>query len=108
MTDLNTLQIQEKTSFGLVFHLVFDVHLIQASSVQIDPAIPVKRYFRSSLEMVRMAKAYYSEGNLESAFVLYQKYLRYVHTHHIFIVLHTNHFIVGIGGFHIEMLYTWS
>lgn len=48
----------------------------QASSVNVDPAIPIKRYFRSSTELMRMAKVYYAEGSLEQAFVLYQKYLR--------------------------------
>lgn len=50
----------------------------QASSVSIDIRIPAKRYFRSSLEMTRMAKVYFAEDNLESAFVLYQKYLWFV------------------------------
>jgi len=48
----------------------------QAGLVRVNIQIPAKRYYRSSLEIVRMAKVYYSEGNLESAFVLYQKYLR--------------------------------
>ncbi|KAF6021490.1 STAMBP [Bugula neritina] len=47
----------------------------QAGLVRVNIQIPAKRYYRSSLEIVRMAKVYYSEGNLESAFVLYQKYL---------------------------------
>ena len=48
----------------------------QASTVKLDPAVQIKRYFRSSLEVMRMAKVYYAEGSLEQAFVLYQKYLR--------------------------------
>ncbi|ELU02238.1 hypothetical protein CAPTEDRAFT_20376 [Capitella teleta] len=43
--------------------------------VDVDPTIPPKRYFRSGLEMLRMATVYLEEGNLESAFVLYSKFV---------------------------------
>ncbi len=45
------------------------------SGVEIDPTIPAKRYFRSGLEMIRMANVYYDEGDWESAFILYSKYI---------------------------------
>ncbi|CAH1794696.1 unnamed protein product [Owenia fusiformis] len=43
--------------------------------VEVDKAIPPRRYFRSGVEMLRMATQYHSEGDLESAFVLYSKYI---------------------------------
>ena len=43
--------------------------------VTVDPSIPPKRYFRSGLEMIRMANVYYDEGDYESAFVLYSKFI---------------------------------
>lgn len=46
-----------------------------ACKVEIDDAIPPKRYLRSGLEMMRMAKVYQEEGNYESAFVLYTKFI---------------------------------
>ena len=46
-----------------------------ACQVEVDMAIPPKRYFRSGLEMLRMAKVYHEEGNMESAFVLYMKFI---------------------------------
>ncbi|BES87492.1 JAB_MPN [Nesidiocoris tenuis] len=45
------------------------------SAVEIDAKIPPHRYYRSGLEMVRMANAYLEEGSLESAFVLYMKFM---------------------------------
>ncbi|XP_022237832.1 STAM-binding protein-like [Limulus polyphemus] len=45
------------------------------SSVVVDPNIPPHRYFRSGNEMVRMAKVYMDEQNLENAFILYTKYI---------------------------------
>ncbi|KAK2174656.1 hypothetical protein NP493_786g01022 [Ridgeia piscesae] len=44
-------------------------------AVEVDPLIPPKRYFRSGREMIRMADVYYDEDNLESAFVLYSKFI---------------------------------
>ena len=44
--------------------------------VEVDPSIPPKRYYRSGLEMVRMANVYYEEGDLEKAFILYSKFIR--------------------------------
>lgn len=35
----------------------------------------IVRYYRSGLEMVRMANVYYDEGNLESAYCLYLKFM---------------------------------
>lgn len=45
------------------------------SGVVIDESIPLKRYFRSGKEMLRMAEVYRKEGDLESAFILYTKYI---------------------------------
>ena len=43
--------------------------------VEVDANIPAKRYFRSGLEMIRMANVYNDEKNYESAFVLYSKFI---------------------------------
>ncbi|RZB41167.1 STAM-binding protein-like, partial [Asbolus verrucosus] len=51
-------------------------HLIDYSNaVEVDLHIPPARYYRSGLEMVRMANVYYNEGNLENAYVLYLKFM---------------------------------
>ncbi|XP_031568200.1 STAM-binding protein-like [Actinia tenebrosa] len=46
-----------------------------ASLIEVDNDIPPKRYFRSGLEMERMANVYLDERNYESAFVLYTKFI---------------------------------
>ncbi|EDO44971.1 predicted protein, partial [Nematostella vectensis] len=46
-----------------------------ASHVDVDSNIPPKRYFRSGVELERMAKIYQDERNYESAFILYTKYI---------------------------------
>ncbi|XP_066156389.1 STAM-binding protein-like [Euwallacea fornicatus] len=43
--------------------------------VEVDFNVPPKRYYRSGLEMVRMANVYYKEGNLENAYYLYLKFM---------------------------------
>ncbi|CAL4122530.1 unnamed protein product, partial [Meganyctiphanes norvegica] len=47
----------------------------QGNAVEVDPNIPLRRYFRSGLEMVRMANVYAEEGSLENAFILYMKFM---------------------------------
>uniref|UniRef100_W5KDA0 STAM binding protein b n=1 Tax=Astyanax mexicanus TaxID=7994 RepID=W5KDA0_ASTMX len=47
----------------------------KGSSVDVNEAVPARRYFRSGMEMIRMAHVYAEEGNLEHAFVLYNKYI---------------------------------
>ncbi|NXL76385.1 STABP protein, partial [Leptocoma aspasia] len=50
--------------------------LIRAgSSVEVSEDVPPRRYFRSGVEMLRMATVYCEEGNLEHAFILYNKYI---------------------------------
>ncbi|XP_020612865.1 STAM-binding protein-like isoform X3 [Orbicella faveolata] len=46
-----------------------------AGQVEVDNSIAPKKYFRSGVEMERMAKIYHDEGNLESAFILYSKFI---------------------------------
>ncbi|XP_039434123.1 STAM-binding protein-like [Culex pipiens pallens] len=46
-----------------------------SNSVEVDGNIPIKRYYRSGLEMVRMAAVYLAEGNVESAYILYMKFI---------------------------------
>ena len=43
--------------------------------VDVNPAIPIHRYYRSGREMIRMANVYYEEGNIVDAFVLYSKFI---------------------------------
>ncbi|XP_067251611.1 STAM binding protein b isoform X3 [Chanodichthys erythropterus] len=47
----------------------------KGSTVDMNEAVPVRRYFRSGMEMIRMAHVYGEEGNTEHAFVLYNKYI---------------------------------
>jgi len=46
-----------------------------AAEFRIDSNIPIRRYFRSGQEMIKMAEVYNKEGSQESAFVLYMKYM---------------------------------
>lgn len=46
-----------------------------AAEFLIDPNIPIRRYFRSGQEMIKMAEVYHNEGSLEAAYVLYMKYM---------------------------------
>ncbi|KAJ8733455.1 hypothetical protein PYW08_001753 [Mythimna loreyi] len=43
--------------------------------VDVDPNVPPRRYYRSGLEMVRMANVYLAEGSLENAYILYIKFM---------------------------------
>lgn len=45
------------------------------SQVEVDEAIPIRRYFRSGMEILRMGTVYHEEGSLESAFILYSKFI---------------------------------
>ena len=47
----------------------------KGSSVEVSDDMPPRRYFRSGMEMIRMALIYTEEGNIERAFVLYNKYI---------------------------------
>ncbi|XP_060624746.2 AMSH-like protease isoform X1 [Anolis sagrei] len=44
-------------------------------NITINEDITPRRYFRSGVEMERMASVYMEEGNLENAFVLYNKFI---------------------------------
>jgi len=46
-----------------------------AADFVIDSNIPIRRYFRSGQEMIKMAEVYHNEGSLEAAYVLYMKYM---------------------------------
>lgn len=52
----------------------------KGSSVEVNDDVPPRRYFRSGMEMIRMANVYTEEGNIEHAFVLYNKYITWVFT----------------------------
>ncbi|XP_068613321.1 STAM-binding protein-like A [Brachionichthys hirsutus] len=47
----------------------------KGSTVEVSEDMPPRRYFRSGMEMIRMANVYTEEGNIEHAFVLYNKYI---------------------------------
>ncbi|XP_051541279.1 STAM-binding protein-like A isoform X2 [Myxocyprinus asiaticus] len=45
------------------------------SSVDVSEDVPPRRYFRSGMEIIRMANIYAEEGNVEHAFILFNKYI---------------------------------
>ncbi|NXI50368.1 STABP protein, partial [Chloroceryle aenea] len=45
------------------------------STVEVNEDIPPRRYYRSGVEILRMATVYSEEGNMERAFILYNKYI---------------------------------
>nr|XP_006129174.1 STAM-binding protein isoform X2 [Pelodiscus sinensis]XP_006129175.1 STAM-binding protein isoform X2 [Pelodiscus sinensis] len=45
------------------------------SSVEVNEDVPPRRYYRSGVEIIRMATIYSEEGNIERAFILYNKYI---------------------------------
>lgn len=45
------------------------------SQVEVDKTLALRLYFRSGREMLRMANMYCDEGQLESAFILYYKFI---------------------------------
>ncbi|XP_068167021.1 STAM-binding protein-like A [Antennarius striatus] len=47
----------------------------KGSAVEVSDDMHPRRYFRSGMEMIRMANVYTEEGNIEHAFVLYNKYI---------------------------------
>ncbi|NP_001032659.2 STAM binding protein b [Danio rerio] len=47
----------------------------KGGAVEMNESVPLRRYFRSGMEMIRMAHVYAEEGNTEHAFVLYNKYI---------------------------------
>ncbi|XP_066303861.1 STAM-binding protein-like [Branchiostoma lanceolatum] len=47
----------------------------KAATVTVEDSIAPRMYFRSGVEMVRMATVYHEEGNLEAAFILYMKFI---------------------------------
>lgn len=49
--------------------------LVDLTNITVDDAIPIKRYWRSGRELMRMAKVYLDEENFEKCFILYMKYI---------------------------------
>ncbi|XP_046422830.1 STAM-binding protein-like isoform X2 [Neodiprion fabricii] len=45
------------------------------TAVDIDPNIPPRRYYRSGIEMIRMANVYMEEGSQENAYILFMKFM---------------------------------
>ncbi|XP_071829192.1 STAM-binding protein-like [Apostichopus japonicus] len=46
-----------------------------AEMIHVDSCVPIKRYFRSGKEMIKMANIYFEEEDWERSFVLYNKYI---------------------------------
>jgi len=46
-----------------------------SADFKVDSNIPIRRYFRSGQEMIKMAEVYLQEASLEAAYVLYMKYM---------------------------------
>uniref|UniRef100_A0A1A8FDI4 STAM binding protein n=4 Tax=Nothobranchius korthausae TaxID=1143690 RepID=A0A1A8FDI4_9TELE len=53
----------------------FHALIKKGSMVEVNDDVPPRRYFRSGMEMIRMASIYTEEGNIERAFLLYNKYI---------------------------------
>jgi len=53
-------------------------------AVEVDEHIPPNRYFKSGKEMIRMASVYEEEGELEKAFILYNKFTTCVFSPFVF------------------------
>ncbi|XP_043248039.1 STAM-binding protein isoform X1 [Colletes gigas] len=47
----------------------------QGSNVEMDRNIPPQRYYRSGVEMIRMADMYMKDNDLEHAYILYVKFI---------------------------------
>ena len=47
----------------------------KANDVSANDAIPIKRYWSSGREMLRMANVFLDEKNFEKCFILYMKYM---------------------------------
>ena len=47
----------------------------KAEDVTTDDSIPIKRYWHSGRELLRMANVYLDEKNFERSFILYMKYI---------------------------------
>lgn len=58
-------------------------------NIEINEDITPRRYFRSGVEMERMAAVYLEEGSLENAFVLYNKFITYCLFSIFLVCIHT-------------------
>ncbi|XP_063066787.1 STAM-binding protein-like A [Engraulis encrasicolus] len=67
MSDVNDVSFQPEERVRVLTKM--------GSSVEVNEDVPPRRYFRSGMEMIRMANIYADEGNTEHAFILYNKYI---------------------------------
>lgn len=67
MSDHNDISLQPEERVRVLTKM--------GSSVEVNEDVPPRRYFRSGMEMIRMASVYADEGNTEHAFILYNKYI---------------------------------
>lgn len=47
----------------------------KAEDVTTDDSIPIRRYFHSGRQLLRMANVYLDEKDFEKSFILYMKYI---------------------------------
>ncbi|XP_068631119.1 STAM-binding protein-like A [Battus philenor] len=73
MPDKRTRQTTDLTSLEPAVRVKQLAHY--GTMVEVDSNVPPRRYYRSGLEMVRMANVYLAEGSLENAYILYMKFM---------------------------------
>lgn len=49
--------------------------LCSKANVDVDDGVPIKRYWRSGKELLKMATIWRDENQFEKAFILYMKYI---------------------------------
>ena len=54
----------------------------KANDVSADDAIPIRRYWQSAKQLLRMANVYLDERDFEKCFILYMKYIMSVFISH--------------------------
>ncbi|KAJ6649929.1 STAM-binding protein-like A [Pseudolycoriella hygida] len=69
-------KIANFTGMGIVDPQERIKHLANYGNMfDVDANVPIRRYYRSGMEMVRMATVYHNEGNLENAYIFYIKFM---------------------------------
>ncbi|XP_037030311.1 STAM-binding protein [Bradysia coprophila] len=69
-------KIANFTGMGIVDPQERIKHLANYGNMfDVDGNVPIRRYYRSGMEIVRMATVYHTEGNLENAYILYIKFM---------------------------------
>ena len=50
--------------------------LNKLATIEINPRINIKHYFRSADILIKQARVYYNEGDYENAYILFLKYTK--------------------------------